>query len=207
MPRRDIVVIGGSAGSVTPLIEIVKALPQDFAACIFIVVHLQPQSTSKLLSLLHRAGVLEAKFPSDGEVPQPGHIYVAPPDKHLLLENGLIRLSVDAQENGFRPAIDPLFCAAAHAYESRVIGVLLSGLLDDGTLGLAAVKRHGGITVVQNPDDAEFSSMPQSAIDHIKIDHIRSQVELAALLVELTSETDVAPIPREEESSRSTRKT
>jgi chemotaxis response regulator CheB len=127
MPRRDIVVIGGSAGSITPLIEIVKALPQDFAACILVVVHLSSQSTSKLPSILQRAGVLEAKFPSDGEIPQPGHIYVAPPDKHLLLENGLIRLSIDAQENGFRPAIDPLFRAAAHVYETLVIGVLLSG--------------------------------------------------------------------------------
>jgi two-component system chemotaxis response regulator CheB len=201
MPGHDIIVIGGSAGSIGPIVSFVKALPPDFAASLFITVHLNPQSTSRLPQMLsHRAG-LQASYAVDGEAIQPGKIYIAPPNRHLLVEPGTVRLSTGPLENGFRPAVDALFRSAARTYGARVIGIIFSGMLDDGTLGLAIVKRQGGIAVVQDPDDTEFPDMPRSALEHVAVDYVLRAEDLADLIVKLTQATDPITAPAEETQS------
>lgn len=170
--RRDVIVIGASAGGVEATSEIVRALPADFAGAVFIVVHIAPTATSLLPAILTRRGALPARHPRDGDPIEPGAIYVAPPNRHLMIERGRIRVVHGPMENGTRPAVDPLFRSAATAYGARVVGVVLSGNLDDGTAGLLAIKRCGGIAIVQDPDDALFPGMPQSAVEHVPVDQI-----------------------------------
>ena len=129
----DIIVIGASAGGVPALMDLARALPEDLKAAIFIVIHTSPTSPGILPQILDRVGPLPASFPQDGETIRNGRIYVAPPDHHLLLTDSVIRLTRGPKENGFRPAIDPLFRSAASAFAGRVVGVVLSGGLDDGT--------------------------------------------------------------------------
>ncbi|HET9295923.1 MAG TPA: chemotaxis protein CheB, partial [Candidatus Binatia bacterium] len=166
-------------------------------AAVFIVWHLSPYSTSLLPEILNRASKLKAKHPDEGEPIQMGKIYIAPPDHHLLLESGRIRLTKGPKENRFRPAIDPLFRSAAYAYGSRVVGVVLTGALDDGTAGLWAIKDRGGVAVVQDPADAEQPSMPASALANVQVDHCLPISEIPALLVTLTHQSA-------EEESRAT---
>ena len=187
--RRDIIVIGASSGGIEALRTFVGKLPENFGASIFVVVHTGPESPGILHQILARAGALDAVNPQDGEIVQPGRIYVAPPDRHLILEPGKICLSRGPKENRFRPAVDPLFRSAARVYGPRVIGVILTGGLDDGTAGLWAVKRLGGIAVVQDPDDALFPSMPLNALRHVAVDYSVPLVEIAPLLVQLTRAT------------------
>jgi two-component system, chemotaxis family, protein-glutamate methylesterase/glutaminase len=142
-----------------------------------------------LPEILNRAGKLKAKHPADGEPIAMGKIYIAPPDHHLLLELGRIRLTKGPKENRFRPAVDPLFRSAAYVYGSRVVGVVLSGALDDGTAGLWAIKDRGGVAVVQDPADAEQPSMPRSALANVQVDHRLPVSEIPPLLVTLTEET------------------
>jgi two-component system, chemotaxis family, protein-glutamate methylesterase/glutaminase len=142
-----------------------------------------------LPDILSRSGKLEAKHPADGESIQKGKIYVAPPDRHLLLEAGRIRLAKGPKENRFRPAVDPLFRSAAYAYGARVVGVVLTGALDDGTAGLWAIKDRGGIAVVQDPAEAEQPSMPSSALNNVQIDYCLPISEIPPLLVTLTQQT------------------
>ena len=142
-----------------------------------------------LPEILSRAGKLEVKHPADGESIQPGKIYVAPPDRHLLLEAGRIRLTKGPKENRFRPAVDPLFRSAAYAYGARVVGVVLTGALDDGTAGLWAIKDRGGIAVVQDPAEAEQSSMPSSALNNVQVDYCLPISEIPPLLVTLTQQS------------------
>src|SRR5579872_3261080 len=139
MAGHDIVVIGGSAGGVEAMRRLCSGLPKDFPAAIFVVVHVSPTSRSVLPELLSRAGKLPARHPKQDEVISPGVIYVAPPDLHMLLRDGHVTLGRGPHENRTRPAIDPLFRSAAVAYRSRVIGVVLSGLLNDGSAGLVAI--------------------------------------------------------------------
>ncbi|NMF64767.1 chemotaxis protein CheB [Brasilonema octagenarum] len=188
MLGHDIIVIGASAGGVEALKTLVAPLPKDLSAAIFIVVHVSPQFKSLLPDLLSRCGSLSATHAKDGEAIEHGRIYVAPPDYHLLVKRGYIRVVQGPKENRCRPAVDPLFRTAAKAYKSRVVGVVLSGMLDDGTAGLIDVKKLGGMAVVQNPDDALFSGMPNSAIEHVDVDHILPVVSIAPLLVQLTYE-------------------
>jgi two-component system, chemotaxis family, protein-glutamate methylesterase/glutaminase len=156
MARRDIVVIGSSAGGITPLSELVGGLPPDFPASILIVQHIPPHAPSMLPEILSRAGPLPAVHPKPNEPIQPGRIYVAPPDHHLLIaESGKAIVARGPKENRFRPSIDALFRSAAYVYGPRVIGVVLSGALDDGTSGLWSVKRMGGMAVIQDPEDAD----------------------------------------------------
>src|SRR4051794_4518299 len=140
MPVHDIVVIGASAGGIEALRALVANLPADLHAAVFVVVHMGANSPSQLAEILDRAGPLPASQANDGDAIQMGHIYVAPPDYHLLLEPGCMRLSHGPKENRTRPAVDPLFRSAAAAYGPRVIGVVLSGALDDGTVGMQAIK-------------------------------------------------------------------
>jgi two-component system, chemotaxis family, protein-glutamate methylesterase/glutaminase len=187
--NRDIIVMGASAGGLPAFNRIIKKLPHDLNAAVFIVWHVSPYSTSLLPDILSRSGKLEAKHPADGESIQKGKIYVAPPDRHLLLEAGRIRLAKGPKENRFRPAVDPLFRSAAYAYGARVVGVVLTGALDDGTAGLWAIKDRGGIAVVQDPAEAEQPSMPSSALNNVQIDYCLPISEIPPLLVTLTQQT------------------
>lgn len=188
-----IIVIGASAGGYAVLQRMVAALPADLPAALFIVWHLPPDSVGLLPEVLNRARALPAAHARDGEKIIPGRIYVAPPDWHLLVEPGHVRVTRGPKENHFRPAVDPLFRSAAFAYGPRVIGVVLSGALDDGAAGLRTVKRRGGTAVVQDPHDAEVSQMPFSAIHATEVDYVLPAAELAALLVQLSQERAAAP--------------
>lgn len=164
MANRDIIVIGASAGGIEALRLLARALPNDLQAAIFIVVHMAPDSPGILHEILGYGGNLPALSARDwGEI-QMGRIYVAPPDRHLILDpSGYTHLTKGPKENRFRPAVDPLFRSAARAFGPRVVGVVLTGRLDDGTAGLLAVKQRGGLTVVQDPDNALAPSMPLNA--------------------------------------------
>ena len=137
MLKPDIIVIGASAGGVETLTQLVNYLPPDLPATLFMSLHFPSNSISVLPHILNRWGHLQALHPQDKEIIRPGMIYVAPPDYHLIVEPEQIRLSHGPRENGFRPSIDTMFRSAAHSYKQRVIGVILSGSLDDGTVGLA----------------------------------------------------------------------
>jgi two-component system chemotaxis response regulator CheB len=188
VPNRDIIVMGASAGGLSAFNRIIKYLPEQLNAAIFIVWHLSPYSNSMLPEILNRAAKLKARHPADGELIEYGKIYVAPPDHHLLLERGRIRLTKGPKENRFRPAIDPLFRSAAYSYGSRVVGVVLTGALDDGTAGLWAIKDRGGIAVVQDPAEAEQPSMPASALANVQVDHCLPLSEIPPLLITLSQQ-------------------
>jgi two-component system chemotaxis response regulator CheB len=180
--ERDIVVIGASAGGVEAVAALAGALPKDLAAAVFVVVHFPAHATSVLPRIISRRGGLRAEHAVDGAPIVPGCVYVAPPDRHLLVERGHMRLVRGPRENNARPAVDPLFRSAARAYGARVIGVVLTGNLDDGTAGLMSIRSAGGLTVVQNPDDAMYPGMPTSAIANVAVEHVLPLPEIAALL-------------------------
>jgi len=188
MQGHDIVVIGFSAGGIEPLLQLVADLPSDLPAALFVVHHFPAHSISALPSILTRTADLPVRSARDREPVSPGHIYVGRPDRHLLLMPGLIRLTRGPREHGNRPALDPLFRSAARSYGSRVIGVILSGTLDDGTVGLHAIKSAGGLAVVQDPGQAAYPGMPNSAVEHVEVDHVVSAGEMGALLSRLTRE-------------------
>jgi two-component system chemotaxis response regulator CheB len=198
MSGHDIIVIGASAGGVEALARLVGDLPADIPAAIFITVHFPRHGTSALPQILTRAGALEARHAGDGEPIERGRIYVAPPDHHLLLLPTRLRLVRGPTENGNRPAADPMFRTAALAFGPRVVGVVMSGNLDDGTGGLLTIKRHGGIAVVQDPTDAMFPSMPMSAIEHVAVDHVVPLVEMANVLERVATTPVVATRAAEE---------
>jgi two-component system chemotaxis response regulator CheB len=185
MPGHDIIVVGASAGGVEALIRIVGGVPSDLPAALFVVLHVRPGTPSGLPDLLSRSGKLPASHATHLQPIQHGHIYVARPDRHLMIVSGRVHVTLGPRENGHRPAIDPLFRTAARSYGRRVVGIVLSGVLDDGTAGLAAVKRHGGLAIVQDPDDTLFPSMPRSAMDHVAVDHVLPALEIGALLAEV----------------------
>ncbi|MBN9121173.1 MAG: chemotaxis protein CheB [Planctomycetes bacterium] len=186
MAGRDIIVVGTSTGGVEALVELARGLPPGFPASVFVVCHFPPGGRSVLPEILSRAGPLTAKHAADGEPFYPGHIYVAPPDRHMLLApGGRVRLTRDARENHFRPAVDPLFRSAARHYGDRVIGVILTGALYDGSAGLIAIRTAGGVSVVQDLNDALVAAMPQNATQLAGADHTVPISGLAALLVKL----------------------
>jgi two-component system chemotaxis response regulator CheB len=159
------VVIGGSAGAIRPLREILAGLPAGLPATVCVVIHMPDDSPSALARVLARAGSLDATFADDGLPLRAGRIAVAPPGNHLLVHDGSLVLSRGARENGTRPAIDPLFRSAARALGADVVSVLLSGTLDDGSAGTAAIRAAGGTTIVQDPSEAEFPDMPRHALE------------------------------------------
>ena len=185
MPEHDIMVIGASAGGVEALIQVVKKLPANLPGTLFVVMHIPAESPSLMPQILSRSGPLAASHPADGEQIKQGHIYVAPPDYHLLVEQGYMRVVRGPKENRHRPAIDPLFRSAARVYGPRTVGVVLTGMLDDGTAGLLAIKRRNGLVVVQDPREALYPSMPQSACDNVEVDYCVSVAEMGSLLVRL----------------------
>lgn len=188
------VVVGASAGGVAALFEIAAALPPRFPAVVGVVLHVGNQR-SMLPELMNRRSANPVLHPRDGEVPQPGHIYVAPPDHHLLLYPDGIRLNRGPRENHARPAIDPLFRTAAIGWGARAIGVVLTGNLDDGTAGLAAIKECGGTAIVQDPDTAMEPSMPASALAHVAVDHCLPLAGIAPVLEQLVARMPGQPAP------------
>jgi two-component system chemotaxis response regulator CheB len=188
---RDIVVIGASAGGVEALGTLVSELPEDLRAAVFVVLHIPPSGTSVLPAILQRRGRLRASHAVDEETIERGQIYVAPPDHHVILQSSIVRVVRGPRENGYRPAIDPLFRSAARSYGPRVTGVVLSGVLDDGTAGLAVIKSAGGRTLVQDPDEALYPMMPSNAIEFVVPDRVLGARELAQAIVEYTTE----PVP------------
>lgn len=190
-PGHDIVVIGASAGGLAALRAMCAALPRDLDAALFVVVHISADFPSELAQILARAGPLPAVAAEDGMAIEHGRLLVAPPDHHLLVEPGRVVVVRGPRENRHRPAIDPLFRSAAWAYGPRVVGVVLSGGLDDGTAGLWAIKSCGGTTVVQDPADAAQPDMPANALMHNRIDHRLPAAEIAPLLARLAHE----PVP------------
>jgi two-component system, chemotaxis family, protein-glutamate methylesterase/glutaminase len=186
--RRDIVVIGGSAGAIEAVSRVVHGLPGDFPAAVFVIVHFPVSASSVLPRILSRAGPLPASHARDGEPIHQGRVYVAPPDYHMTLQHGTVHLSRGPKENGHRPAVDPLFRSAAQSYGQRVVGVLLSGNLNDGTAGFVSIKQHGGATIVQSPESAAHSSMVRSAMEHTSVDHVAHLEEIPGLLSRLTTQ-------------------
>jgi two-component system, chemotaxis family, protein-glutamate methylesterase/glutaminase len=164
--QREIVVIGASAGGVEALTTLFAGLPRELAAAVFVVLHVMPGGASVLPKILTRSGALRVESAHDGEPFERGRAYVAPADYHMLLEEGHVRLTRGPRENGHRPAVDQLFRSAARAYGRRVVGVVLSGALDDGTDGLRMIEEGGGMALVQDPATALFPSMPTSALEH-----------------------------------------
>lgn len=183
MPQREIVVVGASAGGISALQSIVRGLPKEFPAAILIVLHLSRQSGGLLANILAGAGSLPSSDARHNEEIRAGHIYVAPPDRHLLVgPERRIYLGRGPKENRFRPAVDPLFRSAAVNEGQKTIGIVLSGGLDDGTAGLCAIGQAGGLTVVQDPSDAEVPSMPRSALQHVAADYCMSAEKIGEML-------------------------
>jgi two-component system chemotaxis response regulator CheB len=183
--KKDWIVVGASAGGVEAVSLFLRNLPADLPAAIFVVIHLSPFHASNLPRVLETAGPFPASTPRDGRRIEPGKVYVAPPNRHLLIEGDRVRVLKGPTENFHRPAIDPLFRSAAFYGRSRVAGVLLTGADTDGTAGLFSVKLRGGTTIIQDPDEAHAPAMPGSALKHVKIDYVLPLRQIPPLVVEL----------------------
>ncbi len=198
MKPNNVIVVGASAGGLDALCKLVVQLPERFEAPVFVVQHMAPDATGEVLvDALNKAGKIKCTLAKHGEIFKVPHIYVAPADHHLMIKKDTIMVTKGARENRSRPAIDPLFRSAAVAYGSRAIGLLLTGQLDDGTAGLIAIKRCGGVCVVQDPKEAAYPAMPANALLHAKIDHCVPIPEMGALLSTLLQRRPgkSAPIP------------
>lgn len=198
--RRDLVVIGASAGGVDTLKIVVAGLPPDLRAAVCIVLHIAPSTPSALARILARSGPLRCQQAVDGGLLRPGEILVAPPDHHLEIQDDRARLTVGPRENGHRPAVDTLFRSAARAGDGRVIGVVLSGNRDDGAAGLATIKAGGGAAIVQDPSDALYPGMPASAIANVAVDAVVAADQIAATIAALVNGD--APPPRPHATDR-----
>jgi two-component system chemotaxis response regulator CheB len=187
--KRDIIVIGASAGGLNLFRQILAALPDDFMASVFIVWHMSPEGKSVLPELLASVTSIPVATAIDKERIAPRRIYIAPQDCHMILESDTVRVTHGPKENLFRPAIDPLFRSAASVFGPRVIGVILSGGLDDGSAGLYSVKRMGGMAIIQDPATAENSAMPLNASRIVQPDYMVNVQEIPGLLAKLSAET------------------
>src|SRR5215470_14985257 len=179
--------MGASSGGIETLLEIVRDLPADLPAAVFLVLHMRATGEGLLARIFGRAAKMEVTLARDREHIRRGCIYVASPDLHLLVEHGYVRVTRGPKENNYRPAIDALFRTAAFSYGKRVIGVVLSGSLDDGTAGLLAIKQRGGLAVVQDPQDALFPAMPRHALRAVEVDYCLPKSEIGPALVRLTN--------------------
>jgi two-component system, chemotaxis family, protein-glutamate methylesterase/glutaminase len=181
-----IVVIGTSAGGIRALEELVMQLDKDLDASYFVVLHLSRKGVGEMMfQRLQQHCIVPCKIPVDGEPIKKGVMYLAPPDHHMLLDKGRIVLGKGAAENRWRPSINNLFRSAAANYNSRVIGVIMTGLLDDGTAGMSTIKRAGGITVVQHPNEAEYPDMPYSVLENVEVDYVESLSGISVLLSDI----------------------
>ncbi len=182
------IVIGASAGGFEVVVDLASQLPADLSVPVCLVMHIPAYQPSEMPSILNEVGPLHALHPKDGAKIETGFIYVAPPDHHLLIDDGHVAVKRGPKENGFRPSIDALFRSAAYSYGPGAIGVVLSGALHDGTSGLWTIKRLGGTAVVQDPYEARFESMPRSALEYVEADYTVRSAELAPLLTRLAQE-------------------
>jgi two-component system chemotaxis response regulator CheB len=194
MDKRNLVVIGASAGGVEALLSLVPSLPRDLAASVLVAVHVAPRSASNLPKLLAYRSRLPVAYALDGQALADPGVWVAPPDRHLVVQDGVTRLSRGPRENGHRPAIDILFRSAARARGPASIAVVLSGNLDDGSAGMEVIRRAGGIGIVQDPEEAAYPDMPRNALEMAGADHVARIEELGPLLVRLVSEP-ITPRP------------
>lgn len=187
IPFKRVIVVGASAGGLNALAKLVSQLQKDFPAPVLIVQHISADATGNvLLDALNQQSALSCAHAKNGSTLEPGHVYLAPSDHHLMIdEAGKMLVTKGAQENRWRPAIDPLFRSAAVAYTSRVIGIILTGYLDDGAAGLKAIQRCGGVTVVQAPADADYPDMPRNAIAQVDVDYSLPIAEMGGLLNKL----------------------
>ncbi|MBV8437332.1 MAG: chemotaxis protein CheB [Silvibacterium sp.] len=188
MAHRDLVVIGASAGGIEALQYLLAPLPSDLDAAVLIVLHTSRHSGSLLPQILQRTSSLTAVHPEDHTPIKKGMIYIAPPDHHLIVQDGSLRVIQGPRENLHRPAIDPLFRSAARYYGPRAIGIILTGSLDDGTAGLMVLRSRGGAAIVQDPQTAVFSSMPRSALKQVPDAQVLPLAQIPATIVELTQE-------------------
>lgn len=196
MPKRDIIAIGGSAGSGTVLKHILRDLPDDLPASIFVTTHVPSHSPAYVADMLAGTSAIPVAQAVDGQPIERNRVYVAAPDRHLMLIDGTIRLGEGPRENMARPAIDPLFRSAALSYGPRAVGVVLSGMLNDGAAGLHAVKSVGGTAIVQHPIDAEADQMPLAALEAANVDHVASKADLASVIAQVArSEAGEATAP------------
>lgn len=184
MDYKYIIVIGTSAGGVSALKNLISLLPADFPAPIFIVMHVQTYSISHLPELISRYSKIPALHPIDGQAIQKGHIYVAPPNFHMLISNHKIYLKYGPKVNYCRPAIDPLFYSAS-LYGRATIGILLTGRLNDGVAGLSAIKQSHGIAIAQDIEEAEFNELPKAALAGVSIDYCLPIKDIASLLIKI----------------------
>jgi two-component system, chemotaxis family, protein-glutamate methylesterase/glutaminase len=208
----NLVVMGASAGGLEALTRVLGGLPPSFGAAVFVVLHIAASGTSALATILDRASPLPVNEAADGTPIETGRVYVAPPNRHLELERDVMHATRGPQENGHRPAIDPLFRSAARAYGPHVAAIILSGTLDDGTAGLREVTQQGGIGIVQDPDTALYPGMPRSAVRHVKVDAILGLDQIAPALMRLADRhpppgsrplsATTKPEPEELEASR-----
>jgi len=180
-----LVVMGGSAGSIEALQQLVQLLPATLPISVLIVVHLRSSVPLLLPQVLQRLSHLQVVAAIDGAAIAPGHIYVAPSDRHLVVQHGRMCVVFGPKENRFRPAIDPLFRTAAQTYGDRVIGVLLSGALYDGIAGLYDLKAQGGMTIVQDPEEALIAFLPQHALQQVEVDYVLPVAQIAQKLIAL----------------------
>ena len=201
MKSHPIIVIGASEGGVSALQALFAALPEALPAAVFVVLHIGAHD-SDLAMILDRSGPLPAAHPNDGDPIHPGRVYVAPPDRHMIVADGAVRLTKGPRENFARPSIDPLFRSAAESYGPAAIGVILTGGLNDGTAGLYEIARRGGVTIVQDPSDAANPSMPRSALSHVAVDHCEPLAMLPRLLGRIVVEW-VASTPTPSENLES----
>jgi two-component system chemotaxis response regulator CheB len=185
---RALIAVGASAGGVSALQDFVAGLPGDLPAAVLVVLHLPPRSASSLATILDRAGPLPVTPAVHGGALEAGRIYTAVPDHHLLAVDTHAALSRGPTENGSRPAVDALFRSVALEYGPRSIGVVLSGALDDGTAGIAAIKSRGGMAIVQDPGEAAYRGMPESAMSHVRVDHVLRVGDMGAVLTDRLNE-------------------
>ncbi len=188
MANRDVIVMAASAGGIEALQAVLAGVPADLAASVLVVLHIPPAGGQVLPRILDRAGPLHAATAVDGEPLQHGRVYIAPGDHHLVLGADHVHVVRGPRENGSRPAADPLFRSAARYHRRRVIGVVLSGALSDGTAGLSAIRHSGGVAVIQDPDDALYAGMPTSALEYVGADHLLPAGRIGALLAQLAAE-------------------
>ena len=194
--RRDIVVIGASAGGIEALRDLLVQLSGDLEAALLVVQHTQSTATSRLAEVLQRATALSVRWADPGDAVEHGRVVVARPGYHLLVDGGHVRLDAGAKESGARPSITRLFRSAAAAFGSRTIGMLLTGLLDDGVAGLAAIREAGGVAIVQDPDDAAFPELPRAAIERGVADRVAPLRDLGRVLAEeVAMRADAHPAP------------
>lgn len=191
MAGHDIVVIGASAGGVEALQQLVARLPANYPGTIFVTLHLAREGRSVLGTILDRSGPLPATTAEDGAPIKPGRIYVAPPDFHLVIRQNRVNVIRGPKENSHRPSIDVMFRSAAQAYGPRVVGIVLSGFRDDGTAGLAEIKKAGGIAIVQDPAEAAVPHMPTHAAEKVDPDYVLTIPAMPAVLMRLASENQV----------------